>query len=182
MSSADGDSDVSGGSEDVHAADGAPVSLQNDPAPETARPDSELRHIIEEEQRELRTDSGTGSNGTSFHGYSKVKEQQESDSESPSPALPHRNAAYNAMSPEGSVSTPDDSPSVQVRRFYHCQAPLLTPSRAPHFLPPAAAFRHRSPRSPELNVRLPCSPLNVGFPPEYQLRRATLREHSRPPS
>lgn len=117
MSSANGDSHVSGGSEDVNAADGAPASLHDDPPPEEMRPGSELRHIIEEEQRGLRADSGTGSNGANFHGYTKVKEQQQDiESESPPPSLAHRNAAFGAMSPEGSISTPDDSPSVQVGR------------------------------------------------------------------
>lgn len=118
MSSADGDSDVSGGSQDVNAADGAAAALRNDSAPDMARADSELRHIIEEEQRDLRADSGNGTNGTNFHGYGKVKGQQpQEDLEpgSPSPSLPNRKASVDAMSPEGSISTPDDSPSVQVR-------------------------------------------------------------------
>ncbi|EKG22382.1 hypothetical protein MPH_00279 [Macrophomina phaseolina MS6] len=176
MSSADGDSDVGGGSEDVNAADGAPAKLHEDAAPasapEMARRDSELRHIIEEEQRDLRAEPEHTANGTNFHGYTKVKEQQDLHSESPSPTLPQRNRSYGAMSPEGSLSTPDDSPSVQ-------GSVLSSPGSS---VPPSYASFTRAQRPPSLqpferrfSARIPTSPRDS----PRALSPAFLGPHSR---
>ncbi|KAF2146980.1 uncharacterized protein K452DRAFT_218600 [Aplosporella prunicola CBS 121167] len=112
MSSADGENDVSRGSDDVHVeqVNGA----LEDGAPLPGRPDSELKHILAEEKENLLADQNAGSNGTTFHGaYAKAKQQQDVAPESPPASLPDRTASYEHASPDGSVSTPDDTPSVQ---------------------------------------------------------------------
>ena len=114
MSSADGENDVSRGSDDVEQVNGA-LELE-DGAPLPERPDSELKHILAEEKENLLADQTAGSNGATFHGaYAKAKQQQDVAPESPPASLPDRTASYEHASPDGSVSTPDDTPSVQVR-------------------------------------------------------------------
>ncbi|KAK8181699.1 Golgi CORVET complex core vacuolar protein 8-domain-containing protein [Phyllosticta capitalensis] len=114
MSSVDGESNVSGGSEQV-SANTLSGHGPADPAAEggAERPSSELRHIIEEEQKELGAKAAEDTNGTSFHGYRKVKEQEDAASEGSSTPLPRRGPLTGPMSPEGSISTPDDTPSIQ---------------------------------------------------------------------
>ncbi|KAK7545588.1 Golgi CORVET complex core vacuolar protein 8-domain-containing protein [Phyllosticta paracitricarpa] len=110
MSSVDGESNVSGGREQVSANTLSGDGLATDSA---ERPSSELRHIIEEEQRELGAKAAEDTNGTSFHGYRKVKEQEDAASEGSSAPLPRQDPPAGPMSPEGSISTPDDTPSIQ---------------------------------------------------------------------
>ncbi|KAK8164182.1 vacuolar assembly/sorting protein-like protein VPS8 [Phyllosticta citrichinensis] len=134
MSSVDGESNVSGGSEQVSANTlSGDEGLATDSA---ERPSSELKHILEEEQKELGAKAAEDTNGTSFHGYRKLKEQEDAASDGSSAPLPRQGPSTGPMSPEASISTPDDTPSVQG------SAPSSPSSSTP---PSFAAFQRARP-------------------------------------
>jgi len=113
MSSVSGESDVSGDNED-RGANGAgeeisdnTVELEglNEPAILT-------KDVIEEEEQKAREELKADANETSFARRGKVA-QDVDDTDSIS-ELPIHPAAQIPGSPEGSTSTPDDTPSIQV--------------------------------------------------------------------
>lgn len=182
MSSVDGESNVSGGSEQV-SANTLSGHGPADPAAEggAERPSSELRHIIEEEQKELGAKAAEDTNGTSFHGYRKVKEQEDAASEGSSTPLPRRGPLTGPMSPEGSISTPDDTPSIQVRPVLETSKDHAHHLRVPRYLPPVAVLHPPSLPFSEL-VLLRSSPLSGASPQELHRPQAWVRpEQTRRP-
>ena len=113
MSSVSGESGVSSDNED-RGANGAgeeifdnTVELEglNEPATLT-------KDVIEEEERKAKEELKADANGTSFARHGKVP--QDVDDTGSISELPIHLAAQIPGSPEGSASTPDDTPSIQV--------------------------------------------------------------------
>ncbi|KAF2088113.1 hypothetical protein K490DRAFT_40356 [Saccharata proteae CBS 121410] len=106
MSSEDGESDVSSGLKDGDVDDAPQNAAEALVEPERiGTPDSQIKRIISQEQEDLDgADVVSDTNGLSFDRYGSVKRPtEEVASESP---------AATPFSPEGSISTPDETPSI----------------------------------------------------------------------
>ncbi|KAJ9648506.1 Vacuolar protein sorting-associated protein 8 [Coniosporium tulheliwenetii] len=110
MSSTSGESDASanqtvrGSPESPRDGSVAAIERQSDEATNTPS----IKDIIAEEQQHVAEEAAIGADGRTFDGYGKVKnvDTKEGDNDTTSPLqLP--------ASPGGSISTPDDTPSIQ---------------------------------------------------------------------
>lgn len=113
MSSVSGESDVSGDDEDRGANSAEEEIFDNTVELEGLNEPAILtKGVIEEEEQKAREELKADGNGTSFARHGKVA-QDVDDTDSIS-ELPIHPAPQIPGSPEGSTSTPDDTPSIQV--------------------------------------------------------------------
>lgn len=117
MTSTSGENDVNAGTKDIDSRAAGEEDLTASSGSNTEDPSRsnslQIADIVGQEQGKVQEEATTGANGTIFHGYGRVKPVETEDATK----LPVRPGPRPLASPAESVSTPDDTPSVQVSRL-----------------------------------------------------------------
>lgn len=117
MTSTSGENDVNAGTKDLDSRAAGGEDLAASPGSNTEDPSRSnslrVEDTVRQEQGKVQEEDTTGANGTTFQGYGRVK-PVETEGVTGLPVSP---GPRPLASPAESISTPDDTPSVQVSQL-----------------------------------------------------------------